>query len=71
MTTQRDLVADYIKKHGSITSLEAFQHLGVTRLSAVIFDMEKKYGYTFGKSTVESVSKKTGRRVSFTRYRFL
>lgn len=34
--TQRDAVIDYVEKHGSITSLEAIRHLGITRLAAVV-----------------------------------
>ena len=33
---------DYIKKFGSITTLEAFRDLGVTRLSARIFELRDK-----------------------------
>lgn len=32
--TQADRVLDYIKQFGSITTLEAFRDLGVTRLSS-------------------------------------
>lgn len=37
--TQEDRVLDYMKKFGSITSLDAFIDLGVTRLSAIIFNI--------------------------------
>lgn len=40
--TQADRVLDYIKKFGSITTLEAFRDLGVTRLSARIFELRNK-----------------------------
>lgn len=40
--TQADRVLDYIKKFGSITTLEAFRDLGVTRLSARIFELRDK-----------------------------
>ena len=39
--TQCELIMDYIKSNGSITSMEAFSKLGVTRLSARIFDLRK------------------------------
>lgn len=40
--TKRTL--DYIKEHGSITTFDAFEKLGVTRLSAVIFNL-RAYGF--------------------------
>ena len=40
--TQADRVLDYIKQFGSITTLEAFRDLGVTRLSARIFELRAK-----------------------------
>lgn len=40
--TQADRVLDYIKEFGSITSSEAFKDLGVTRLSARIFELRNK-----------------------------
>lgn len=44
MHNQRTRVLEYINKKGGITSLEAFKELGVSRLSAVIFDLKEK-GY--------------------------
>ena len=44
MTTQQDMVLDYMKKHGAISSLEAFNELCITRLSAVIWLLRRK-GY--------------------------
>lgn len=35
-------VYDFIKKHGSITTLDAFLELGETRLSARIFELKEK-----------------------------
>ncbi len=37
--TQADRVLDYIKKFGSITSMQAYTDLGVTRLSARIYEL--------------------------------
>lgn len=39
--TQNESVLDYMKRNGSITSMEAFDKLGITRLSARIFDLRK------------------------------
>lgn len=41
--TQGARVLDYMREYGSITSLEAFRDLGITRLSGVIFDLRKIY----------------------------
>ena len=37
MITQEQKVLNYLKKHGSITSWEAFEHFHITRLSARIY----------------------------------
>jgi hypothetical protein len=44
MEIQNKRVLDYMKSHRGITSLEAIQELGVTRLSARILDLKNK-GY--------------------------
>lgn len=41
MKTQKELVLEFIKNAGSITAKEAFTELGITRLSARIFDLRK------------------------------
>ena len=38
--TQRDVVKEILESGKSITSMEAFE-LGITRLSAIIFDLRK------------------------------
>ena len=43
-TSQSMQIIEYMKKHGSITSLEAIQHIGCTRLSGRIYDLREK-GY--------------------------
>ena len=43
--SQELLVMDYIRKHGSITSNEAKDELGVTRLSAIIWNLIHKRGF--------------------------
>lgn len=40
--TQADRVLEYIQKFGSITTLEAYRDLGVTRLSARIFELRAR-----------------------------
>ncbi len=40
--TQADRVLNYIREFGSITSLDAFRDLGVTRLSARIYELRNR-----------------------------
>lgn len=40
--TQAERVLEYIKRFGSITTLEAFRDLGVTRLSARIYELRAR-----------------------------
>lgn len=47
MTPQQQRVLDYIKDGSTITSLDAFNKLGITRLAAVIYDL-KNLGYFIG-----------------------
>lgn len=42
LTKRLQRVFDYMAEFGSITSLQAFQDLGDTRLSATIFELKKK-----------------------------
>lgn len=41
--TQEEKVLKFIREHGSITSLQAFRQLGITRLSAKIFNLRERY----------------------------
>lgn len=41
MESQKQMVLDYIREFGSITQLDAFKDLGVTRLAAKIFELKK------------------------------
>lgn len=37
MASQKRMVLDYIREFGSITPVDAFRDLGITRLAAVVF----------------------------------
>lgn len=50
--SQVDRVIEYIQQNGSITSMDAFEDLRITRLSAVIF-RAKKLGFKV-KTTIET-----------------
>ena len=64
--TQEERVLRYLEQFGSITSLDAFQDLGITRLAAVIFRLVEK-GYTF-RRVMEQSKNRFGQTVVFMRY---
>ena len=65
---QREKIVFYIQKFGSISSMEAFQDLGITRLSARIYELRNE-GYQFYE-TYETSKNRFGEAVSYKRYRF-
>lgn len=66
--TQNERIVDYINTYGSITTLEAFVNLGVTRLASRICDLTKQ-GYEFDKK-FESSPNSFGEPTSYVRYSF-
>jgi hypothetical protein len=56
MKTQTEQVHEYLKENGSITSYEAFTKLGITRLSARIYDL-RKAGLSISNSRVNYTGK--------------
>ena len=40
--TQQDLILDYIRQYGSITPLEAFNDLGITKLATRVSEMRRE-----------------------------
>lgn len=40
--TQNERIHEYLKKHGSITTKDAYEQLGVTRLSARIYELKEQ-----------------------------
>ena len=69
--TQKDRVLQHLRDYGSITTWESFQDYGITRLSAVIFDLIHKFDIPIDCS--ERVSKKNryGEKVSCTKYKLI
>lgn len=49
--TQKEMVLDYMRTHGSITTKECFDNLGITRLSAAIY-LLKQDGHRIAKTGV-------------------
>ena len=64
--TQEQMVIDYMTEYGSITTLDAFKDLGITRLSAKIFNL-KKAGYEIQK-TAETGKNRWGKPIYYARY---
>ena len=64
--TQKIEVWEYMKSHGSITSWEAFEYLGVSRLSGRIYDLRQD-GCVIDQ---EHLTKKNrhGKKVSYDRF---
>lgn len=66
--TQVQMVEQYIKDFGSITTFEAFKELGVTRLSDKIYRLKKK-GCKINSENVTSKNR-YGHNVTFSKYYF-
>ena len=64
--SQKERVLEYMKEHGSISSMEAFRDLGVTRLSAVVFNLRAD-GYKVKAGNEKSVNR-FGEKTNFARY---
>lgn len=64
--TQNERVIAFIEQFGSITSKEAFDLMGVTRLASRICDLAKM-GYRFERKS-ETAENRYGDKVSYTRY---
>ena len=66
MATKTSEVLGYLKEHGSITSMEAIERFGATRLSSIIFNLRHR-GYE-----IETVTKGTvdryGHAVNYAKY---
>lgn len=68
MTTQKEQILEYIAKFGSITPMEAFGDLGITKLATRISEMRKD-GMQFKIETVKSRNR-YGKQMRYARYSF-
>lgn len=66
MTGSKPRIINYMKLHGGITSMDAFKDLGVTRLSARIFEL-RKLGYDISTIEIESTNR-YGEAVRYGKY---
>lgn len=64
--TQRDRVLRHLKELGNITSWQAFKEYGITRLSAIIFDLRQD-GYEIS-SFIESHTNRYDEKTHYARY---
>lgn len=66
--TQAQKIMNHIKKHGSITTMDAFG-MGITRLASRVHEM-KKQGIEF-ETTLEKVKTPEGKTEMFARYKLV
>lgn len=66
MKNQCEKIIQYIRDFGSITSLQAFQDLGITRLSGRIYDL-KCMGHCFKKEMVTGKNR-YGEKTHYAKY---
>lgn len=67
MTDQANLILDYLKRNGSITATQAVYDLGITRLSARIFDLRAE-GYDIS-LTIKTGTNRFGKPVHYGEYK--
>ena len=65
--SQYEMILNYIDQFGSISPMEAFMDLGITKLSTRISEM-RKAGYEFSKA-MESRENRFGKVCHYMRYR--
>ncbi len=64
--TQKDRILDFIKKHGSITPMDAYFHLGITKLATRVSEMRRD-GIEF-KIVIEHGKNQVGAPMHYARY---
>ena len=62
-------ILEYLKKNKSITSMEAFEKFGATRLSAIIYTLRNE-GYVI-QNVERSSSNRFGDKVRFVEYTYI
>lgn len=67
MKSQKQKILEYIKKHGSISSWEAYSKLGITQLGARL-DQLRKDGYLFETEWVHKKNR-NGKKTSYKKYK--
>lgn len=65
--TQNERILSYIKEFGSITPMEAFRDLGITKLSTRVSDMSRNHGIEFEKTYTKGKNR-FGEPIYYMRY---
>lgn len=68
MVSQKKMVLDYISEFGSITPVDAFRDLGITRLAAVVCKLRRE-GHDIHKEREHALNR-YGQNVRYARYSF-
>lgn len=66
IANQKQEVLRHIKRYGSITSMEAFEKYGITRLSAIIYILRREYEIV---TIMRTSVNRYGNEVNFAEYR--
>ena len=56
-TTKTAQIRQYLEDGNKITSMEAFQKFGATRLSAIIFELRHRHCLDIGSNTLECIDR--------------
>ena len=67
--TQCEKILDYMQRYGSISTLEAFNDLGVARLASRIHDLKDR-GYHI-QSEIKTAKNRLGEKTSYKVYRLV
>lgn len=65
--TQDERILNYINEHGSITPMEAWNHLGITKLATRVSYMSRNDGIHFNKELVKGKNR-YGQPVCYMKY---
>ena len=66
--TQCEKIVDYIREFGSITTMEAFTDLGITRLASRIHDLQRM-GFAIDREIVKGKNR-YGESIHYMKYSF-
>lgn len=66
--TQCEKIVEYIREYGSITTMEAFTDLGITRLASRIHDLQSE-GFNIEREIVKGKNR-YGETIHYMRYSF-
>ena len=66
--TQCEKIVEYIREFGSITTMEAFTDLGITRLASRIHDLQRE-GFSIDREIVKGKNR-YGESIHYMKYSF-